>query len=340
VAPLPPLLGTLRRRRLLHEDPPAPDAGGATLWEAWDTADGARVLVRVPRTPAGPVGAALAVLRVPSPVLATTWVGGAWPHLRTAPIACTLADLLPLEEPADAAWIARLALGAFGALAALHATGAVHGWIGADSVVATRDRWTLAWLGPVGTATPADDIGALGRLVGELDPDGPVGALAASFADTPPPSATDATSLCLRACVGLLAREHHGLVLRARTLGDASRRGRLRPLARRLEAACPPPIVRGQVPVDPDEARLHVESDGVRIRAARLPGDDVSARLAEGSGFPVWGPAGLDPVAARSVLRAWATGRAGASPALAPLMRWLAATARLRVDLRLLGRSR
>lgn len=328
----PALLGTLRRRRRVHAD------AASTTWEAWDTATGERVLLRLFRgDDAAPAG--LDALPLP----ASAGVGDV-PFVRTAAVSCSLADLLPIDGGPGAAWSARLALGALGGLAAVHATGHAHGWVGAESVVATRTGWTLAWLGPVPDAHPADDLRALGLLVGAVDPEGPIGELVGGFAEDPPPSAEDAARLVLDTCAGLLARERHAVLLRARALGKASRRVRLGVLANRLAEACPPPVAKGCVRVDAGGVALRVESDGARIRGIRGLVDGPAAE-----GFDVWGPTGLDPVGARAILRAWATraledgnpeGEPPSAPTdvtLDPLMRWLAAASRLRVDRRILG---
>ncbi len=321
--PLPPLLGTLRRRRRVAADETT------STWEAWDTVTGERVLLRVAHgaAPLAPLPATVRGLPLPLHVVTT-----GLPHLRTAPVACSLADLLPVDRPPGPVWTARLALGVFAGLSTIHGTGHAHGWVGPDSVVTTTTGWTLAWLGPVEGATPAEDVRAVAHLVASLDPDGPIGDLASGFADAPPPSAADATRLLLHACATTLASEHHALVRRARALGAASGRARLRRLAARLEASVAPPRARGCVAVDTDGVALLVESDGRTVRGAR----DLGTTAPPTSGFGVWGPAGLDPVAARVLLRAWARREASdpadPDPALAALMRWLAAASRLRVD--------
>jgi hypothetical protein len=318
---LPPLLGALRRRRRVFGD------GATSTWEAWDTGTGERVFVRPLPLRDEELRASLAALPpLPLPVVV---VPGSHALVRTAPVACCLADLLPIDHTPGPAWIARFALGTFSALAALHATGNSHGWIGAESVVATQRGWTLAWLGPVGGGAPTEDLHALSKLVAALDPTGPIGELVGGFVDAQPPSAADATRLLLHACTAALAREHHALVRRARQLGAVSGRLRLQRLAGRLHAAMPPPRARGCVAVDADGVALTVESDGVEVTGARalLATDPPSAR------FVVAGPAGLDPVAARLLLRAWAARTPPCEDeAVAALMRWVAAASRLRVD--------
>ncbi len=321
----PALLGTLRRRRRVQADPIS------TTWEAWDTATGERLLVRILRADAPLSGERLASLPLPA---AAGDEGVRF--VRTGPVSCALADLLPMEGGPGSEWTARFALGVLAGLVAVHATGHAHGWVGAESVVATRAGWTLAWLGPVPDADPVEDLRALGLLVASLDPMGPIGELVGDFAEAPPPSAADAARLVVHACAGLLARERHALVGRVRALDHASRRARLGALAQRLARAFPPPAARGIVRVDDGGVALRVESDGARVLGTRGLVDGPG-----GEGFAVWGPDGLDPVGARAVLRAWAadadTRPADAEAALGGLIRWLAAASRLRVDRRLLG---
>lgn len=270
---------------------------GAAAWDAWDTRTGERVRLdgngRV-----------------------------------TAPFACTLADLLPLEGP-DPAWAAGLALGTFAALVRGHARGETHGWIGPESVVLGAQGWTLAWL-PRNAVSAVDDVRTLGSLLSELD-DGELGELGAAFAEDPPPSTPDAARLVVAACAAGLARAHHALVSRARHQDRSWRQRRLAALAARLDLAGRPPVVSGIVNEDPDGVRLTLTSDGVIVRATRVHPESPTP-----DGYVVYGPTGLDPVAARAVLRSWATG--AGDPALSPLTRWLAAAGRLRVDRRLLSR--
>ncbi len=317
---LPPLVGTLRRRRRVAED------SATSTWEAWDTATGERVLLRVGHGDA-PLDDRCA--RLQGLPLAVTGVTAGRPHLRTAAVSCSLADLLPVERAPGPVWTARLALGVYTGLSVLHETGFAHGWVGSDSVVLTPRGWTLAWLGPVPGATVADDLRAVGELVAALDPSGPVGDLASGFAEVPPPSAADATRLLLHACASTLASERHALVRRARALGAASGRARLGRLAGRLDALVPPPRARGCVARDEDGVALLVESDGVRVQGAR----ELQSTAGAGASFGVWGPDGLDPVSARVLLRAWARrDDAPPEPDVAALMRWLAAASRLRID--------
>ncbi len=345
---LPPLLGPLRRRRRLRHDI------ASSTWEAWNTQTAERVLLRVP-LPGSRLADALKSTSLASPALQVRWSADPRPHLATEAFTCSLADQYPLDDPqrqglAELRWTAQLALGAFAALAALHDAGQPHGWIGPESVVNVGTRWTLAWLGPPAEPSPPErltpasareDIQALGRLVGALDSDGPIGSLAESFVDAPPPSAADAWRLLLGACAELLAREHNALLARARAQGFLSRRGLLAALVARLGVVLPPPVGSGRFK---GEGRLFtLVSDGTTVRAAAgaaRSADD--APVSPGATFLIWSAAGFETVAARRVLRAWSSACASAepspSPALAPLVRWIRATSRLRVDRFLLAR--
>lgn len=302
-----PLYGTVRVRTPIRQD------GPSTTWEGWDTMTGERVLLR-------------------------TWASRATPRfVQSAPFVCSLADLDPrrfvdptagesgpvaIIDPPSTSWSATILLSVLQALVPIHAAGHQHGWISPRSVVATRAGWTLLWLGPVDD--PGDDMRALATLLPAEDP---LTDLVAGFVDHPPPSIADAAAIVLRACTDALAAEHHALVARARALGHDYGRSRLSSLAHRLAAFGPPPA-RGLLL----DGTLEVVSEGGRVRASHGPrGGPFDP------GFDVVGPTGIDPVATRAVLRA-----AGATPdpALAPLVRWLAAASRLRTDRMLLERGR
>lgn len=265
-----------------------------------------------------PLGAlSLAARFAPSPV----------PHAVTVAISCSLADLLPVDHAARAVWSARVALGALQGLVAIHATGHAHGWVSPESIVATRTRWTMAWLGPVPQATAHEDLRALGRTFAALDPHGEIGELVGHFADHPPPSAEDAARLLLTTCAGLLARERHLIVARSRAMTHSTRRADLSELAVRLGRALAPPALGETELAGPGGMPLFVSSDGAEVRVRRGTTEP----------FTVWDHKGLDAHAARVLLRAWASAGTVRPAALAPLMRWVGAASRLRVDLRLLA---
>ncbi len=140
-------------------------------------------------------------------------------------------------------------------------------------------------------------------LLDTLDPEG---TLASAHRDHAAYSASLAT---------ILTGERHAVVARLRRLGRRDHRARLAPLARRLALTLAPPIAAG------DADGLRVVSDGVTVTL--------------GAGALAWSAeTGLDPRVSRAILRRATT---AADPTLAPLLRWLSAASRLRVDRALLA---
>lgn len=320
---LPPITDGLRRTRLVAWD------SGSSTWEAWDTHSGARCLTRVPRP------------------------GSKLPATRTPRLDAVLSDVLPLEpaeEPLEAcepAWRVAVLAGVARRLAEIHAEGLVHGAVHPDLVVQVDGVWTLAWLGPRvgpsrGGPTPRSDLQGLGRVGLALgDP------LCADFATDPPLSALDAEHLLIATLAQSLAAAHHDLVRQARHRGTRRRAGALRVLARRLGSAVSPPVLRACVRAGHDAVLTLIESDGTVVRGGPSGGPHFHL-------LPVVAHDGvLDAAAARALLRAWAMRAAGdehrrtrvqadlgvTDEQTAQLMRWLSASARLRVDRMLLDRS-
>lgn len=155
-------------------------------------------------------------------------------------------------------------------------------------------------------AWTGDSGNADGRaLLDTLDPDG----ILADAASNP--------AAYSRALATILAGERHALAARMRSLGRRDHRSRLSPLARRLAETLAPPASNGLV------GDLRVSSDGNAIWL--------------GTNGLVWSrESGLDPRLARAIL---IRATVDADPALAPLLRWLAASSRLRVDLALLAHA-
>lgn len=321
---LPPVLAGARRGRLLAVDPLA------TTWEAWRLSDGARLLLRClqPRWLQDPVlrrrflaaparGAAVTVLDEPgAPTLCLRCPG------------TPLIDRLPAEDPPSTLALARLLGAGLAGLHALHARGLCHGGPLGALLVDGPQGATLAWLDGLHPGrTPAQDLAGLGRVVAALDPHGldPIGLLAATWAQDPPPSARDGLGLLRRALAGELLARRHSLALAARRVGRRDRAGRLAALARRLEQALPPPPLQAQLPTTAGGPPLSVHSDGRQVRGGAA--DDHAP-----DGLPrVWTPAlGLDAQAARMLLRAWSAQAAVAGQPLPPLARWLRAQASLR----------
>ncbi len=214
------------------------------------------------------------------------------------------------------------------------------------------ERWAAAGLAPVapgpeelrtdGTGrvwlavtTLADDVGpAVAALFARIDPedDGPL----ADALRVPPTALPEARARWIRALAAELAGQRHQLVERWRSGRQADRRGRLRELAERLQAAVPPPVGLGAVGVDLDG----------RITVVRSTATSVSFGPAE-SPEVVWDPAaGFRPPVVRRLLRSRAMSppnpvldaRVGGDPATTEAVcRWVAEGARLRTLRMLLG---
>ena len=319
---LPLLLGEVRRGRRIAQG----------TWEGWDTRRGHRLLLQT-----GPVRP------VPGVLPMTPSLSGR-PHLRSGPIEATLADFLPLDDEPDTAWLGGIVAGTLRALQALHEAGEVHGALGPELIVCSEGRWTLAWTG-ADAGDRDEDLRALGHLIADIDP---VGILAGALDDEPPPSAADAGRLVRRALASELTSRHNELVERLRRISRARRVAGLGAAMRRLVAASPPPRAHGCVRASLDGVVHLVASDGVTVRGG------ATATTATGHLPLVWSEGRLEVQQARLVLRAW-TGRArgdeerraraqvemgGDDLALAALVRWLAAAARLRTDTLLLEGAR
>lgn len=342
---LPLHLGVVRRTRLLYAD------RASSTWEGWEGWRGVRVHLRAlaPGARADPVARGALQVAASGPArLAVDYLDDGWPRVVTAPLRRVLADLTPMEDERDPLAAVRILAGVLGSLSALHASGHAHGHVDAEHVALDETGWKLVWLGPPVGGRPADpvaDLRAVGLLAAEVGPpDDPITALCAGFAEHPPPSAADA-ALLLHAALGeRLVAERHRLGRRLQGMHAEGRRARLRVLARRL-AASPPPPGRGCVAPGPD-APLLVASDGQSVFGGRAPGGALVGLPAVVAGGEV------DVAAVRLLLRAWA-GRTPGDPAraavdegvggdeaqLGRLLRWLSATSRLRVDLRLLDRG-
>ncbi len=343
---LDPVIAGVRRDRLVAHD------ALATTWEGWELDGGRRVLLRVirPRWRRDPVMRRrfLARLRPPAvrhPHLALPAVvgeAGGWLHLRVALRGLPLGELAALGEPPGTEELARLLGAGLAALDALHRAGFVLGGDPGRLLCADPERPALAWLDPFDPGGgPADDLRALARAVAALDPEGedPLGLLAASWAEDPPPSARDAGAVLRGALAGLLAAERHRLVRQRRRRGRQDRAARLARAVRRLERALPPPPGRFCLRAGRDAVLVVVHSDGQVVRGGATA-DPRTRHLPR-----AWSAeAGLEPAPTRFLLRAWA-GRAegdearrrrvqaelGARDAEAEaLMRWLSGMARLR----------
>ncbi len=339
---LPPLIDGARRDRLLCAD------AISTTWEAWHTDSGARLLLRCvrPEWRRDPVMLRRMSRALQSPDPPQWNPDGAWPHLRVEAPGALLLDRLPVEDTPDTVYLARIMAAGLSGLRRLHAAGLVHGAPLAAHLVEGRSV-RLLWLDRFGASGgPSADLAELGRTVAALDPEGldPVGQLAHDWAELPPPSAADGERLFRRLLAGSLLSARHRIEVASRRKRRAGDLSTLRALTRRLSAALPPPAGTFCVKAERSGVLILIESDGQRVRggAAASPGArDLPLLYAPDQG--------LDAQAARAIQRAWSKRAEGDLAQMATvnqlfgattraadgLMRWLAATSRLRA-LRLL----
>lgn len=335
----------VRRTALVAHDPIS------TTWEGWDLTSGRRVRIRAlrPRWRKDPVWlrrlqrTADLVSEIPGLLPVRWYPDGEWPHLRVEVDGATLADHLPVEDPADSGRLAAFLGAGLTALDGLHCQGLLHGHLSPMDLVWGPTGAAVVWLDPLldTLGTAQDDLAALGRAVGQLDPEAldPLGAMAHSLAELPPPSTDGAELLLRRAMASALADRRHHLAVQARSVARRGAHARLLRATRALTAAVPPP--RGQVCLRAglDPVLVVAESDGRTVRGGPVGG--VPATF-----LPhVWSPdAGLDATAARVLLRAWATRARGDEDRRATiqseleatddtaghLCRWISGQARLR----------
>lgn len=349
---LPPLFDGVRPVRLLHVDPLA------TTWEAWEARSGRRCLVRClrPEDRDDPRLARRLARGLPaaeaSPALAVgeARLDGDWPHVFLPLDGLPLADLLPAEEPGEAAFAAALLGRGLAALAALDRAGHPlrQGLSGLLHLTPAGPR--LAWLGhrdPLAAAGPPPALLELAGLTAAFDEEGrtPAGRLALGWVAEAPPDLESAEALLLEELRSHLLSTRHHLASRARARAHQDRAGRLAGLVARLGRALPPPALRACLHASPRgpltlvESREGVVRGGVRDR----PDFDDLPVIYEPDG-------GLRAPAHRPLLRAWAVRRSGAPRrrqelqqelgaddlATEQLVRWLSATARLRAALGIL----
>lgn len=264
----------------------------------------------------------------------------------------SLAELLPVEDWPEPRLIAACLVAGLRGLAALQRRGLGHGALGPEHLIFTLDGVRLAWLDPVlpTPPRPEDDLAALGRAVGALDPHGhdPLGALAWGLAESPPPNVGLAVDL-LRRCMGqsLLERRHE-LAMHARAQGRRHRHAQALHLSRRLSLALPPPAGVYCLKAERDAVMVLADASAAQLRGG--PATAWPTRF-----LPIlWSPEhGLDASAARSLVRAWTTRargdearRVGQQAALgttdegaAALVRWLQLQLSLRTERLLMARS-
>ncbi len=342
---LPGVVDGVRRTHMVSHDPVS------TTWEGWDLTSGRRVRIRAlrPRWRRDPVWlrrlqrTADLVAEIPG-LLPVRWMAdGDWPHLRVEVRGATLADHLPVEDPADSGRLAAFLGAGLIALEDLHTQGLLHGELSPLDLVWGPQGAAVIWLDPLRRTlgTPQDDLAALGAAVGQLDPEAqdPLGAMAHGLAELPPPSADLAELLLRRAMATALADRRHHLAMQARGVARRGARARLLRATRSLSAALPPPQAHVCLRAGHDPVVVVAESDGRSVRGGPVGGVPASF-------LPhVWSPEdGLDATAARVLLRAWATRARGDEPRRVELQeelggtdelagglcRWVSGQARLR----------
>ena len=330
VAGVPPLFGAFRRGRLVAWD------RVTTTWEGWDVEAGVRVLVRAARSDTWG-----------RPVPGHGLEGKDWPFRVSAPFSCSLADLMPLEDPPDPLWAAGLVTAVLADLEQVHATGHPHGLV-MPSMIVWDGRWHLLDLGNAEPAGVGEDLAELGRLMSIVDPDGFLGDLGEAFLETAPPSAVDARVLLQRALADQLSADHNRLVRRLRGVARGDLIGSLLDLGRRLRSRCPPPMGVGCVQAGAAGSFWLVVSDGHTVRGGPTASMDIRS-------LPVIAtPDHFDAPANRALLRAWQTRRPGTESLrerlqqqlhstdadVDAILRWLAAAARLRAEMLLVAARR
>jgi hypothetical protein len=255
------------------------------------------------------------------------------------PFSCTLADLLPLEDPPDTLWSAGIVTAILGDLERVHNEGRRHGQLSA-SLVAWDGRWHLLDPGNAEPTTEAEDLLALGQLMVLVDAGGPYGDLGHSLLEEPPPAVADARALVQRVLANHLAENHHRLLRRMRSVHQVDLVGRLLDLGRRLRLRVPPPVAVGCLAASAGGSFTLIVSDGHTVRGGVTANMDVRT-------LPmIAGPDYFDAPANRVLLRAWGTRRPATEALRSQVqqalnstdaeielcLRWLAAAARLRAE--------
>ena len=339
---LPPGLGGVRRSRIWAQDPIS------VTYEGWDGTGRVAIRVLRPSVKDDPVWRrrlerAARVQPGPEILAPERYVDEVWPHLVVPLSGTSLADLLPVEDPPDPRTVARFFAGGLAGLSRLHEQGLVHGGLRPAHLVMTSEGVKLAWLDPV-LPSPRDaceDLADLGRAISQLDPEhvDPVATLARGLAEGPTPTTDMVEVLLVRTLGSVLADRRHRLAMRSRLVTRRGDEARLLDLARRLQRAITPPAGKFCLRAGRDAVLVVADSDGRTVKGG--PVASVDARFMP----TVWTPdRGLDAVAARALMRAWATRARGDEERRASLMeelsgndedaqilcRWLSCQARLR----------
>jgi hypothetical protein len=276
-----------------------------------------------------------------------------WPRLSVPIEGLSLADLLPAEDLPDSLQVAAFLIGGLKGLRGLHEAGLVHGHLQPDKLILTPRGVGLVWLDPF-LEQPGSfqgDLADLGRAVAQLDPEGsdPIGAIAHSWAEDPPPNLDIARDLLMRNMGSLLAENRHHLLMRSRHVSARAGEARLLRAVRALGTSLAPPVATVCLRAGLDSVLVVAESDGETVKGGGLAALPIRF-LPE-----IWSARrGLDASASRMLLRSFATRKSGdeerrgeiqkalgASDIQASqLCRWLSAQARLRSASKLLELSR
>ena len=352
---VPVTLGDLKRTRLMESD------RLSTTWDAWELSTGRRHAIRVlrPLLRKDPIwrrrlarGARVArEIEGILPITAST--DTEWPRI-TVPIeGLSLADLLPAEDLPDSLRLASFLEGGIRGLRGLHEAGLIHGHLSANKLVLTPRGVGLVWLDPFleKAGSFQKDLSDLGAAVAQLDPGctDPIGTLAHSWAEDPPPNLDIARDLLLRTMASLLAENRHHLLMRSRHVTARSGEARLLRAVRALGLALPPPKATVCLRAGMDSVLVVAESDGQSVKGGGLAALPIRF-LPE-----IWSAQrGLDASASRMLLRSYATRKTGdeerreevqrelgaLDSQADQLCRWLSAQARLRSATKLLELSR
>jgi hypothetical protein len=368
---LPEVVGHVRRAELWGHDV------ATTTWRGWNVRTGAPEIVRClrPAFCVDPVwrrrlqrGVQLG--RTFEGVAPMRWVdgsgtGAAWPHVGISLSRRPLSDFLPAEDPPELAGLFRFLLVALARLDAFHQRKMAHGALSPRHLLPGPDGPMICWTDPIRQVDPpmSTDIRALAACIRELDPAElhPASDLCLPWLVAPPTSATEAIRQVRQAMTEHLLAERHALFRRGRRRGHLSRNVRLHSLVQRLSHLVPPPGGRCVLRAAEDGVLALVESTAGCVRGGLMadfqPTRDVSDAGERPSRRwlpPVWDPeSGLDALAARTLMRAWARRDSGQPERCREaqqrwggdeasgerLVRWLAAQCRLRAIRLLLEHS-
>ena len=344
-AELPPIVGGVRRARLIGSD-----AATAT-WAGWTEPSGERAVVRIlhPRWRKDPVirrrielGVRLAT-GIPGLVAMRFAADDEHPHVRYAVQGLPLVELLPAEAPPEPLPLARWLASSLLALQGLHRRGLRAGRVDPELLLLGERRAVLLWLDPLElpAAPLAEDLRQLAATLLQLDPGAlhPVGQLLQPWLDCPPEGCGEAVELFKQALADELAAARHALQLRGRATGRGTRAAQLHRACLALARCVSPPPARCCLRADADRSLHLLVSDGRTVRGG------VSARVPPAELPLLYSPErGLDAGAARALLRAWARREdgdeaarrdaqsrwEGCDEAGGALARWLSAASRLR----------